>query len=253
MAGSLTRGNVLIVGATSGIGRATAYEFARHGHPLVLAGRDREELTAMAADIGLRHGVQTAVRPFEALDFAGHPAQFAACHDPALGELAGLVVCHGYLGAQERAESDFAEARAIVDVNFTSCVSLLHLAAAYFAARRQGFVCVISSVAGDRGRQSNYVYGAAKGALSLFTQGLRNRLHPLGVRVITVKPGFVDTGMTYGTLKGGPLVARPEQVAAGIYRAVTAGHDVVYLPWFWRWIMLIIKTIPEAVFKRLKL
>jgi len=117
---------------------------------------------------------------------------------------------------------------------------------------KRGFIIGISSVAGDRGRQSNYVYGAAKGALSLYLQGLRNRLHPSGVRVITIKPGFVDTAMTYG-LPGMFLVASPQAVGESIASSPGKSADVVYLPWFWRYIMLIIKHIPEPIFKRLKL
>lgn len=238
---------VLIVGATSGIARETAHEFARRGHPLLLAARNLEELRLTAADIRLRHGVEIEIRPFDAMDFASHRTLFEGV------ELDGVIVCHGYLGEQSRAQTDMAEAAAIIEVNFTSYVSVLHTAAEYFEQRRKGFICALSSVAGDRGRQSNYVYGAAKGALSILLQGLRNRLHPAGVRVITAKPGFVDTGMTFGLLGGGPLVASPEQVARGLCRAIAAGKHTIYLPGFWRWIMLVIRSIPEPLFKRLRL
>jgi short-subunit dehydrogenase len=128
---------------------------------------------------------------------------------------------------------------------------LSHLAD-YFENRKHGFIAGISSVAGERGRQSNYVYGAAKGAFTILLQGLRNRLFPHGVRVLTVKPGFVDTGMTFG-MRGLFLVASPEYVGERIARSVVRGRDVVYIPWFWRHIMLIIRLIPEFIFKRLKL
>jgi len=129
---------------------------------------------------------------------------------------------------------------------------LLTLLANRFEAQRHGTLAVIGSVAGDRGRQSNYVYGTAKGALAIFLQGLRNRLHPAGVRVLTVKPGFVDTPMT-ASFKKGPLWAAPEAVAAAIVAAVERGRDVIYTPWFWWGIMTLIKLVPERVFKKLKL
>jgi NAD(P)-dependent dehydrogenase (short-subunit alcohol dehydrogenase family) len=128
----------------------------------------------------------------------------------------------------------------------------LSLAATHLEAQGSGFLAAISSVAGDRGRQSNYVYGSAKGALSLFVQGLRNRLAPAGVRVHTIKPGFVDTPMTFG-LPGMFLVADPGEIGEHIAAAIERGADVVYVPGFWRWIMLVIRLIPERVFKRLKL
>jgi short-subunit dehydrogenase len=155
------------------------------------------------------------------------------------------------LGDQAKGQSDWEEARRILETNFTGCVSLLNILADYFEPRRAGFICALSSVAGDRGRQSNYLYGAAKAGLSAYLQGLRNRLFPAHVKVITVKPGFVDTRMTYGR-PGLLLVASPDRVAKGVFRAIVKGKDVVYLPWFWRLIMLIVQSIPEAVFKRLR-
>jgi len=129
----------------------------------------------------------------------------------------------------------------------------LTLVANRFEARRGGTIAVISSVAGDRGRKSNYVYGAAKGMVTLFLQGLRNRLAAAEVQVLTIKPGFVDTPMTAAIPKGGPLWAKPEDIATGILAAIEKKRDVVYLPWFWQWIMLIIRMIPERIFKRLSL
>ena len=157
----------------------------------------------------------------------------------------------GYLGDQTKGQNDWEEARRILETNFTGCVSALNIVANYFESRRTGFICAVSSVAGDRGRQSNYLYGAAKAGLSAYLQGLRNRLFRANVKVITVKPGFVDTHMTYGR-PGLVLLASPESVAKGIFRAVATGKDVVYLPWFWRLIMLIVRSVPEGVFKRLR-
>jgi len=235
---------VLIVGATSGIAQALARAFARQGWGLVLAGRDLPEVGRIAVDLSLRHRVPVAIVGFEATAYGEHGRLLVDW------DLEGVVVCHGYLGDQRLAEVDWEEAHRIVDVNYTSYVSVLTAAAQYFEPRGRGFLCAISSVAGDRGKQSNYVYGSAKAGVTVFMQGLRNRLHRSGVRVVTVKPGFVDTAMTYGLVKRG---ASPEKVADAVYRGVARGRDVIYVPGLWRWIMLVIRHIPEAVFKRLRL
>ena len=163
-----------------------------------------------------------------------------------------VLIAHGTLGNQRAAESDFALAELEYRTNFLSVVSLLTPIAAYLENKHSGTIAVISSVAGDRGRQSNFIYGSAKGALSIYLAGLSNRLFSSGVKVITIKPGFVDTPMT-AHLKKSFLFACPNKVAAGIYRAIEKGNDVVYLPYFWGWIMLLIRLLPENVFKRLKL
>ena len=243
---------VLVLGAASAIARAVAGEFARRGYDLLLAGRDSAELDALAADLRLRHGVQAEGRPFDALAFDTHGAFVEACREASGDSLAGAVLCFGYLGDQSAAEKDPAEARRVFDTNLLGAVSILGLLANHFEEKRGGFLCAISSVAGDRGRQSNYMYGAAKAGLTVFLQGLRNRLLPAGVRVITIKPGFVDTQMTFG-MPGLFLVASPEAVARGIVRAILKGKDQVYLPRFWRLVMLVIRLIPEKIFKRLRL
>jgi short-subunit dehydrogenase len=243
---------VLILGATSGIASALAKEFAAHKYDLVLGGRDRDELSALASDLSLRNSVRASVLAFDALDTQTHAAILTSFLTEAGNALAGAVVCIGYLGDQAKAQVDWDEARLILETNFTGCVSALNILANHFELRRTGFICALSSVAGDRGRQSNYHYGAAKAGLSVYLQGLRNRLFPAGVKVITVKPGFVDTRMTYGR-PGLFLLASPESVAQGIFRAIVKGKSVVYLPWFWRPIMLIVRSIPETIFKRLKM
>jgi decaprenylphospho-beta-D-erythro-pentofuranosid-2-ulose 2-reductase len=243
---------VLILGATSGIASALAKEFAAHKYDLVLGGRDRDELSALASDLSLRNSVRASFLAFDALDIQTHAASLQSFLAESGNTLAGAVVCIGYLGDQAKAQVDWDEARLILDTNFTGCVSALNILANHFEPRRTGFICAISSVAGDRGRQSNYLYGAAKAGLSVCLQGLRNRLFPAGVKVITVKPGFVDTRMTYGR-PGLFLLASPESVAKGIFRAIVKGKSVVYLPWFWRPIMLIVRSIPETIFKRLKM
>ena len=243
---------VLILGATSGIASALAKEFAAHKYDLVLGGRDRDELSALASDLSLRNSIRAGVLAFDALDTPGHAASLQSFLAESGQALAGAVVCIGCLGDQAKAQADWAEARLILETNFTGCVSALNILANHFEHRGTGFICAISSVAGDRGRQSNFLYGAAKAGLSVYLQGLRNRLFPAGVKVITVKPGFVDTRMTYGR-PGMFLVASPESVAQGIFKAIVKGKSVVYLPWFWRPIMLIVRSIPERIFKKLKM
>jgi len=242
--------SVLILGATSAIARATAAAFAARGDALYLASRDEEELRRIAADIHLRYGVEVHHGSFDAEATDTHGVFFQSVV-AAMPELGGVVLAFGYLGDQQAAR-DFSSGAKVIASNFTGAASILSHCANHFEPRHRGFIIGISSVAGDRGRQSNYVYGAAKGALSLYLQGLRNRLYASGVRVITVKPGFVDTAMTYG-LPGLFLVASPQSIGERIVRALEKSADVVYLPWFWRYIMLIIKHIPEPIFKRMKL
>jgi len=241
---------VLILGATSAIARATAGAFAARGHAIYLAGRDMDELPRIAADLRVRHGIEVRYGTFDAEATDTHAAFMQSVIDEMQG-LSGVVLAFGYLGDQIAAR-DFSVGAKVIASNFTGAASILSHCANYFEPLKSGFIIGISSVAGDRGRQSNYVYGAAKGALSLYLQGLRNRLFPSSVRVITVKPGFVDTAMTYG-LPGLFLVASPQDIGERIARAPEKSADVLYLPWFWRYIMLIIKHIPEFIFKRLKL
>jgi short-subunit dehydrogenase len=241
---------VLILGANAGIGRALAAEFASHQHDLILAGRDLEELQALAADLNLRHNVSTRAERVDVLDFEALESALAACIAPAGDSLEGVVLCTGYLGDPETARKDLHEARRILDTNFTGSALALQILANHFEQKRKGFICALSSVAGDRGRQSNYLYGSAKGGLTTYLQGLRNRLYQSGVHVITVKPGFVDTRMVFGKAKL-PLVASPQAIARDIYRAVKSRKNVVYVPWFWRVVMLVVRAIPESLFKRL--
>ncbi len=242
--------SVLILGATSAIARATAAAFAARGKGLYLASRDLDELQRSAFDLHLRYGIEVRYGLFDAEATATHEAFFQAALE-AMPDLSGVVLAFGYLGDQKAAR-DFSVGEKIIASNFTGAASILSHCANYFEPLKRGFIIGISSVAGDRGRQSNYVYGAAKGALSLYLQGLRNRLFASGVRVITVKPGFVDTAMTFG-LPGLFLVASPQNIGERIVGALGKSADVVYLPWFWRHIMLVIQHIPETIFKRMKL
>ncbi len=243
--------SVLILGATSMISRALADEFARHGRDLILAGRDREELDAQAADLSLRYRVKTRAQHFDVLNFEEQEASLEPCLSEAGDTLEGAILCIGYLGDQIDAQTNLREARRILDTNFTGCALALDIIARHFEKRECGFICGLSSVAGDRGRQSNYFYGASKAGLTAYLQGLRNRLHCSRVRVITIKLGFVDTRMTFGR-SSLFLVASPESIARGIHQAIMGNKEVVYLPWYWRWIMLVIRLIPEGPFKRLR-
>jgi short-subunit dehydrogenase len=243
---------VLILGANGGIGHALAVEFASHQYDLILIGRDLEELQALAADLRLRHNVSASARKLDVLDFTGLESELAECISLAGDSLEGAVLCTGYIGDPELARKDLDEARRILDTNFTGSVMTLEVLANHFERKRRGFICALSSVAGDRGRQSNYLYGSAKAGLTTYLQGLRNRLYHCGVHVVTVKPGFVDTRMVFGRGKL-PLVATPEAVARDIYHAVQHRKNVVYVPWFWRIIMFIILLIPEGLFKKLRM
>lgn len=241
---------VLILGATSSIARGAAAAFAARGHALYLAGRDEDELERLASDLRLRHDARVSFGYFDAEDYETH-GPFVERVRQATGGLYGVLLAFGYL-AERDAARDPREGVATVARNLTGAVSVLeHCAAALESQSGGGFIVGVSSVAGDRGRQSNYHYGAAKGGLNVYLQGLRNRLHPSGVRVLTVKPGFVDTPMTFG-MPGLFLVARPAAVGERIVRALEGGRDVVYIPWFWRYVMLAVRLIPEPLFKRLK-
>ena len=242
---------ILIIGATSAIAAATARLFADAGHALFLAARDSGKLEATADDLRVRGAAQVETATLDVLDFDRHEPVLRAAID-ALDGLDLVLLAHGTLPDQAACERSFDETRRELEINALSSISLLTFVANHFQAKGAGQIAVITSVAGDRGRQSNYVYGAAKGALSIFLQGLRNRLYKSGVHVLTIKPGFVDTPMTANFDKG-PLWASPEQVAEGIVRALKKETDVTYLPWFWRYIMLLIRLIPERLFKRLSL
>ena len=245
-------GPILILGATSTIADAIAREFASHDSNLVLVARNVDELESRASDLRLRYGVTVRTLQFDALAFETHSAVIESCMNGSDDPPEGAILCFGYLGDQRLAQEDFSEGRTIFDTNFTAAVSLIEVLAGRFEERKSGFICALSSVAGDRGRQSNYMYGASKGALSRYLQGLRNRLAKSNVRVITIKPGIVDTRMTYGH-KASLLMSSPERVAKGVYAAIKKRKDVAYVPWFWRPLMFVIRNIPERIFKRLSL
>ncbi len=240
---------VLALGATSAIGEATLRLLAERGARFYLVARNQEKLHAVAADLHTRGASGVAMHVMDLDDTAAHAAMLAAAAQ-SLGTIELALLAHGVLGKQDETEASYAAAEAVVRTNFLSPVSLITWLANYFESTKQGTLAVISSVAGDRGRKSNYVYGASKGALNVFLEGVRARLDRVGVQVLTIKPGFVATPMT-AHLPQGPLFAKPSQVARGIVKAIEKRRDVVYLPGFWRVIMLIIRLIPGRIFKKL--
>ena len=238
---------VLILGATSDIAQATARAFAQRGHSLTLAARDTSAIASLITELRAKTTVESVA--FEALDTARHKAFYDA-----LDPKPGIVVCAiGHLPQQAEAEEDGAEVMRTLNINFTGAASILEEAARDLERRGQGCIVGISSVAGDRGRASNYHYGSAKAGLTAYLSGLRNRLFKSGVHVVTVKPGFVRTRMTAGMKLPGPLTASPEQVAEAIVRAVQKKQNTIYALGRWRIVMSVIRAIPEPLFKRLKL
>jgi decaprenylphospho-beta-D-erythro-pentofuranosid-2-ulose 2-reductase len=242
---------ILIVGASSAIAEATARLFAARGDALFLAGRNGARLQAIAEDLKLRGAAQAQSFVLDARAFDRFPALLQAATER-LGGLDGALIAHGTLSDQAACQQSVDRLREEFDVNALSFMALCTDLANQFEAQGRGVIAVISSVAGDRGRQSNYVYGSAKAAVTAFTSGLRQRLYPKGVRVVTIKPGFVSTPMT-AAFKKGALWAAPASVAADIVRAMDGGKAVIYTPWFWRPIMWIIRSVPESVFRRLRL
>lgn len=248
MSARFGRGAVVIVGATSSIARAVAAGFAREGHALRLGGRDDAELASIAADLRIRHGVEVRSFRYDALE----PATLDNLDLALEGEVAGVVVAVGVLPDQRAAEVDAAIAREALTVNFAGAVLACEAAARALEPAGRGFIAGIGSVAGDRGRQSNYLYGAAKGGFHVYLDGLRHRLASRGVHVTTIKPGFVDTAMTFGK-PGLFLVASPEAVAASMLQAISAHRPVAYVPGFWRWVMALIRALPRPIFERTRL
>ncbi|HYE96470.1 MAG TPA: SDR family oxidoreductase [Rubricoccaceae bacterium] len=242
----------LIVGATSAIAHETARRFAAEGAALFLAARSPEKLEAVAADLRARGAARVETAPFDADGLSAQDTLVEAVCGAFPDGLDVALVAYGTLPDQPAMEADADAAAAAFQTNATSVIALLTRLANLMEKQGRGTLGVISSVAGDRGRPSNYVYGAAKGAVSLFSQGLRARLSKKGVRVVTIKPGFVDTPMT-AHLPKNALFADPADVGAKVHRALTKGGDVVYVPGFWRPIMAAVRAVPERVFKRLKL
>lgn len=243
--------NVLIVGATSAMAKSAARLWAQRSARLYLLARNESQLAVLAADLKVRGASSVDCAHFEASDIPAHPACIDRAFD-CCGTIDVVLVCHGSLPDQQACERSVTTTMEQLSTNGHSVISLLTLVANRMERQGSGTIAVITSVAGDRGRQSNYVYGAAKGMVSVFLQGLRNRLYRKGVTVLDIKPGFVDTPMTAQFTKG-KLWAQPADVAMDILKAIDRKRDTLYTPWIWWWIMAIIRGIPEVVFKRLRL
>jgi decaprenylphospho-beta-D-erythro-pentofuranosid-2-ulose 2-reductase len=242
---------VLILGGTSAIAEATAREFAKRGDALFLVGRSGERLKAIADDLKIRGATIAESTVADLRDVSTHEPLIRQATD-SLGGLDTVLIAYGTLSDQSACELSVDLMLQELQTNAISVMSLCTLLATEFEAQGRGVIGVISSVAGDRGRKSNYVYGAAKAAVSAFTSGLRQRLYRKGVFVVTIKPGFVDTPMT-ASFKKGALWASADTVGKQIAKALIRGTPVLYTPGFWRLIMFIIRSIPEFMFRRLAL
>ena len=240
--------NILIIGATSAIAEVAARIYAQRGDKLYLFARNQERLITIAEDLKIRGASTVDYAPLDVNDFEAH-ANIINTVFKTLGKVDVVLVAHGTLPDQKDCENNFNMTLFELNTNAISTISLLTHIANKLEAQKSGTIAVITSVAGDRGRQSNYVNGTAKAMVSVFLQGLRNRLYKSGVNVLDIKPGFVDTPMT-ADFKKGLLWAKPEAIAMSIVNGVDKKKHEIYTPFFWRFIMLVIRNIPEKIFKR---
>ena len=242
---------ILITGATSAIAQEAARHFAADGDAFLLVGRNSDKLAAVADDLRARGAKQVATAAVDLLDLA----RCSRLVDEAVEQLGGLdtlLVAQGTLPDQAACEADPEQTLREFSLNATGPITLALKAAAYFETQRSGCLAVITSIAGVRGRRSNYVYGSAKAAVSTFLEGLRGRMIESGVSVVDIRPGFVDTPMT-AHLPKNALFASAATIGERVYRAMVAGNDVVYTPWFWRWIALVLQLIPRSIFVKLSI
>jgi len=240
-----------VIGATSAIAEAVERLFATKGARLYLVARNAQRLGAIESDLKVRGAALVAGETLDLTDHAAHAGMIDRAVQ-VLGGLDAVLIAHGTLPDQRKCQSSLPETMAAIEVNALSVISLLTILANVLEKQGHGVMAVISSVAGDRGRKSNYVYGSAKAMVSAFLSGLRQRLSKTGVRVVTIKPGFVDTPMTRD-FKKGALWAKPEDIAPTIARAMEKANGTLYVSWIWRYIMLVIRHIPEFIFRRLPL
>lgn len=242
---------ILIVGATSAIAEACARTWAQGGAALFLLGRRLDCIEAIAADLRVRGAAEVGVAQLDVNDLDQHEPVIEQAR-AMLGGIDIALIAHGTLPDPEITLRSVESGMAEFKTNGSSSIALMTRLAAVLEAQRAGCLAVVSSVAGDRGRASNAIYGAAKAAVTAYASALRQRLTRSGVDVLTIKPGFVDTPMTAHIEEKGALWATPERIASGIIRAIERRRNVVYLPWFWRPIMTIIRLLPEFVFRRLR-
>ena len=240
---------VLILGATSDIGFAIAKKFASEKYDVQLAGRNTDQLKPLQTDIQIRYGVSCSSHAFDAVAFESHQSFY----DSLVTKPDVSIYVIGYMNDNERVINDWQESLKTINTNYTGAVSILNIIATDYATKQNGTIVGISSVAGNRGRQSNYIYGSAKAGLTAYLSGLRNKLFHDKVHVMTVLPGFVYTKMTEHLKLPGLLTAKPEEVASAVFNGVRNKKNILYVKWFWRWIMLIITSVPESLFKKKKL
>ena len=243
--------NVIVIGATSGIAQAISRLLAERHCRLFLVARDADKLASVAADLEVRGAEIAGTCHVDLADTSTHAEMMSSAWQQ-LGTVDSAIVAYGILGDQKEAENHWAEAAAILHVNFTSVASLVTYLANDFEKQGFGQIVGIGSVAGDRGRRTNYIYGAAKAGVATLLEGVRHRLAPKGIAVLLVKPGFVDTPMT-AHLPRSPLFASPSYVAGKIVRAMESCKSTIYVPFFWRPIMWIIRSLPERIFNRLSI
>ncbi len=240
---------LLLLGGRSDIGIACAHEFAGNGFDVILAARGFDDGEAAAKDLEIRHGVKAYAVEFDAADTESHAEFYSSL--PVEPDV--VLYSIGNLGDQKVSEKEWSEAEKVISSNYTGAVSILSIVANEMESRGRGTIVGISSVAGERGRQSNYIYGSAKAGFTAFLAGLRHRLAATKVKVITVKPGFVATKMTAEMDLPKPLTASPERVAKSVYRAYVSGKRTVYTLGIWRPIMFAVRAVPEAIFNKTKL
>lgn len=240
---------VLILGANSDVAESLSAILAKEGHELILAGRSKEKLDALASDLKIRYENSVLTILFDAEKVEAHKQFYET-----LPQKPDWVICaFGLLVDQNEAETNAKLTMQSYWVNMLGAISILDIIANDFINRKSGFIIGISSVAGDRGRGSNYTYGSAKAGFSAYLSGLRNRLDKYGVHVITVKPGFINSKMTAHLVLPKILTASPNQVAYAIRKSIDKKRNVVYVKWVWKYIMMIIKFIPESIFKKMSL
>ena len=239
----------LIMGASSSIGRAFAYEAAKNGARILLAGRDKEDMERTANNIEIRYGMPTRVIIFDAEDFKAHDLFIKDVEKLKVGRL-NIFTCFAIMPPQSQMNHDFDAIKQTVDVNYLGVMSIYTKLTPIFEQQEGGSIVTLSSVASDRGRKKNFVYGSTKAALNTYLSGLRGRLFEYGTHVLTIKPGFMDTAMSWGH-PGMFLVASPDEAAKAFHKAVKKQKDVMYFPFFWWGIMTIIKSIPERMFKKM--
>lgn len=241
--------SILILGAMSDVAQALAHEYAKNGYEIILAARKIDRLEPLRKDLEIRYNVKAFTYEFDALNFGSHLDFYKNLkHDPTV-----IACVFGYLGDTTMGLTDWQEAEQILNVNYTGAVSILNVVATEMMNRKQGTIIGISSVAGERGRQSNFLYGSAKAGFTAYLSGLRNKCFHSGVHVMTVKPGFIKTSMTQGMPLNPKLTATPQKIASDIYKAANKKKNVLFSLWIWKYIMMIITSIPEGMFKKMKM